>query len=65
MAARKQKPAEPVVETNALGKRIVDGAPYFRTHNGIPMNRKQWLAATADARHAAVKAELEAHAQEG
>lgn len=65
MARKKAAAAvEPIVR-NALGKRMVDGAPYFKTHNGVPMNRKQWLAATADDRHAAVKAELEQHAQEG
>lgn len=65
MAARKKPAPGPVVETNALGKRIVDGAPFFKEHNGVPMNRRQWLAATADERHAAAKAELEQHAKEG
>lgn len=52
------------ITTNALGKRIVDGAPYFATVDGVPMNRRQWLEATAADRYAAIKAELEQHAQE-
>lgn len=56
---------EPVVTTNALGTLLVDGAPFYATVDGVPMNRRQYLDATRAERLAAVKAELEQHAKEG
>lgn len=56
---------EPVVVVNALGTVLVDGAPLFAVVDGVPMNRRQYLDASRVDRLAAVKAQLEQHANEG
>lgn len=65
--------SKPVESTGIVtGRRMIDGRPYFADHNGVPMNRLQWLAATeperraaADAKKAALVADLKATTQEG
>lgn len=47
---------------SVTGAEIIDGAPYFATVEGQRMNRRQWLAATADARKAQLVADLRAEA---
>ena len=37
---------------------MVDGWPYFATVDGVRMNRRQWLTATAPARKDALVAKL-------
>lgn len=62
---RKTQPEE---STSAItGVRLIDGRPYFADHNGTPMNRQQYLAATEPERRAAAeakKAELVAELRE-
>lgn len=43
----------PMNDHTVTGVRMIDGAPYFADHEGVPMNRKQWLGATRPARKAA------------
>lgn len=37
---------------------LIDGLPYFATLNGQRLNRRQWLAATAELRKARLIADL-------
>lgn len=49
-------PAPVITQSVIRGRQLIDGQPYFTTYKGVPMNRRQYLAASEPERREAAEA---------
>lgn len=71
MAAKKKAPAKkaaakkkPAAEKSVTGVELINGHPFFAVHNGVRMNRREWLDATRPERQKKLAGDLRKLAEE-